>query len=39
MMITITEHVLVGEIECVVISQFDTFEEYMQYIEYHKNSV
>ena len=36
-MVVITEQVFVGEVECVVTTQFDTVDEYIQYVEYHKD--
>ena len=37
-MIVITNQVFIGEIECIETVQFDSVEEYIQYLEYHKDA-
>ena len=36
-MIVITNQVFIGEIECIETIQFDSVDEYIQYLEYHKD--
>ena len=38
-MITITNHVFLEGVQCTETIECETFEEYVLYLEYHKNSV